>query len=66
MFLKLKTIHKCFIRPQKGKAQCYATFTNNFEVTMQVKHVIGKAYLHILPIYNEYMCLDLLFVFKWK
>ena len=46
--------------------------TNTCEVTMQVKRAIGKATLHKLPIYNEYMrlcCLyiildDLLFVFQ--
>ena len=44
--------------------------TNTCEVTMQVKRAIGKATLHKLPIYNEYvLCLyimlgDLLFVFQ--
>ena len=29
--------------------------SNTCEVTMQVKRAIGKATLHKLPIYNEYM-----------
>ena len=29
--------------------------SNTCEVTMQVKRAIGKAILHKLPIYNEYM-----------
>ena len=36
---------------------CIKIFTNACEVMMQVKRVIGKAILHKLPIYNEYMCL---------
>ena len=31
--------------------------TNTCEVPMQVKRAKGKATLHKLPIYNEYMCL---------
>ena len=32
-------------------------FTHTAIVTMQVKRAIGKAILHKLPIYNEFMCL---------
>ena len=48
--------------------------TNTCVVPMQVKRAIGKATLHKLPIYNEYMIVlvlslhiilhDLLFVFQ--
>ena len=36
---------------------CIQSSTNTCEVTMQVKRAIGKAILHKLSIYNEYMCL---------
>ena len=36
---------------------CMQILTNTWEVTMQLKRVIGKAILHKLPIYHEYMCL---------
>ena len=53
--LKLKTIHKYF----KRQLHCIQISTNICEVTMQVKRAIGKATLHKLPIFNEYMCLCL-------
>ena len=36
---------------------CIQLFTNTCEVRKQVKRAVGKAILHKLPIYNEYMCL---------
>ena len=57
--LKLKTIYKCFLCPYKRQSSmlCFIEFrfSGIIKVTMQVKHAIGKATLHKLPIYNEYM-----------
>ena len=57
--LKLKTIHIFFPAPIKGRAQFYTSShsnsTNTCEVTMQVKRAIGKATVHKLPIFNEYI-----------
>ena len=33
--------------------------TNTCEVTMQVKRAIRKAIVHKLPIYNEYVTVDI-------
>ena len=41
---------------------CIQKFTNTYEVTMQVKHDIGKTILHKLPIYYEYMIMYLFWV----
>ena len=61
MILKPKTIHKCFLCPYKMQSSMLSfiafRFSRTREVTMQVKHVIGKVMLHKLSIYNEYMCL---------
>ena len=60
-FLKLKTIHKCFLLQYKTELNAMLhripIFTNTCEVTMQVKRAIGKATFYILPIHNEYMLL---------
>ena len=55
MFIKLKTIHKCFICPNKAKL--IAMLLSRLSHMWMKSHVIGKANSHILPIYNEYMCL---------
>ena len=54
--LKLKSNHKCFLCPYK--MLCFIAFRlSRTPVMMQVKRAIGKAMLHKLSIYNEYMCL---------
>ena len=59
--LKLKTIHKCFLCPYKRQSSMLCLIAFRFsrvtEIMVQVKRAIGKAILHKLPIYNEYMCL---------
>ena len=63
-FLNLNTIHKCFLPPPPQKVELNAMLhriqistCNHDVITMQVKRAIGKATMHKLSIYNEYMCL---------
>ena len=55
--LKLKTIHKCFLCHYKRQSSMLWFIAFRFPRTPVVKRAIGKAKLHKLPIYNEYICL---------
>ena len=59
IMLKLNTFHQCFLAVYKAELNAMLhriqISTNTCEVTMQVKRAMGKAILHKLPIYNEYM-----------
>ena len=54
--LKLKTIHNVFC-PYKRQSSMLCFIAFRFPRTPVVKRAIGKAKLHKLPMYNEYMCL---------
>ena len=61
-YLKLKTIHKCFLCPYKRQSWMICFIAFRFSRTLvksrfRQSKCCRKAILHKLPIYNEYMCL---------
>ena len=62
--LKQKTSHKCFLPLLKAELNAMLhriqISTNTCEVTMQVKRAIRKVTLQKLPIYNDFMCLQII------